>query len=47
MKLIDFDKRFSDYTSQWMREHGKEYKDFDAMEADMPNVYLRFLNRLF
>lgn len=44
MKLIDFDKRFSDYTSRWLQEHGKEYKDFDEMEAQMPNVYLRFLN---
>lgn len=44
MKLIDFDKRFSDYTSQWMKEHGKEFKNFEAMEAEMPSVYLRFLN---
>jgi len=44
LKLIDFDKRFSDFTSKWMSDHGKEYKNFEAMEADMPNVYLRFLN---
>ncbi len=44
MKLIDFDKRFSDYTSQWMKEHKDEYKNFDAMEQDMPNVYMKFLN---
>lgn len=44
MQLINFDKHFSDYTSQWMKEHQEDYKDFDAMEMDMPNVYLRFLN---
>lgn len=44
MKLIDFDKRFSDYTAAWMRENADKYKNFEAMEADMPNVYLKFLN---
>ena len=44
MKLIDFDKKFAEYTNRWVKEHGSEYKDFDAMEAQMPNVYMRFLN---
>ena len=43
-KCIDFDTRFADYTSKWMTEHGKEYRNFDAMEADMPRVYMTFLN---
>lgn len=43
-KCIDFDSKFADYTSQWMTEHGKEYRNFDAMEADMPRVYMTFLN---
>ncbi len=44
MKCINFDEHFADYTSQWMKEHGKEYKNYDAMEADMPRVYMNFLN---
>ncbi len=43
-KCIDFDSRFADFTSRWMKEHGKEYRSFDAMEADMPRVYMTFLN---
>ena len=43
-KCIDFDQRFADYTSKWMQEHQKEYRNFDAMEADMPRVYMTFLN---
>ncbi|MBQ8654695.1 MAG: hypothetical protein IJ507_07125 [Clostridia bacterium] len=43
-KCIDFDSKFADYTSRWMQEHAKEYRNFDAMEADMPRVYMTFLN---
>ena len=43
-KCIDFDERFADFTSQWMKDHAKEYRNFDAMEADMPRVYMAFLN---
>ncbi len=44
MKCIDFDKHFAEYTSQWMNDHSREYKTLEAMEDDMPGVYLRFLN---
>lgn len=44
MRLINFDKKFADYTSQWMKENEGNYRDFEAMEQDMPNVYLAFLN---
>lgn len=44
MKCIDFDKAFSLYAMQWFRDHGKEYKNYDAMEAAMPDVYARFLD---
>ena len=27
-----------------MKEHGKEYRNYDAMEADMPRIYMTFLN---
>ncbi len=44
MKCIDFDKAFSLFAMQWFRDHGKEYKNYDAMEAAMPDVYARFLD---
>ncbi len=44
MKCIDFDARFADFASQWMTDHKGEYRNFDAMEADMPRVYMAFLN---
>ena len=43
-ETINFDEKFADYTAQWADQHRKEYKNFDAMEADLPKVYLRFLN---
>lgn len=44
MKCINFDDRFADFTSQWMKEHAKEYRNYDAMEEDLPRVYMTFLN---
>ncbi len=44
MKCINFDDRFADFASQWMTDHKGEYRNFDAMEADMPRVYMAFLN---
>ena len=44
MKCIDFDRHFAEYTSQWVKEHSRDYKTLEAMESDMPGVYLRFLN---
>ena len=44
MKCINFDDKFADFASQWMKDHSKEYRNFDAMEADMPRVYMMFLN---
>ena len=29
---------------KWFRDHAKEYKNYDAMEAAMPDVYARFLD---
>ena len=43
MKCIDFDKAFARYATQWFREHAKEYRNYDAMEAAVPDVYERFL----
>ena len=44
MKCIDFDKAFQMYAMKWFREHSKEYKNYDDMEAAMPDVYARFLD---
>ena len=44
MKCINFDAHFADFTSNWMKEHAAEYRNYDAMEADMPRVYMTFLN---
>ncbi len=44
MKCIDFDRHFAEYTSQWVKDHSRDYKTLEAMEGDMPGVYLRFLN---
>lgn len=43
-ETIDFDERFADYTSEWMEAHRGEYRNLDAMEADIPKVYRQFLN---
>lgn len=44
MKCINFDDHFADFTSQWLKDHSKEYRNYEAMEEDMPRVYMTFLN---
>lgn len=44
MNCINFDEHFADFTSQWLKEHSKEYRNYEAMEEDMPRVYMTFLN---
>lgn len=44
MRCIDFDKEFERYITAWMKEHAKEYRNYDAMEAAMPEVYEKFLD---
>ncbi|MBR6953801.1 MAG: hypothetical protein IKH77_02005 [Clostridia bacterium] len=43
-KTINFDEHFAEFVSQWYEAHRGDYRNFDAMEADMPRVYTRFLN---
>lgn len=43
LPLINFDDHFADFTSEWMREH--KYRNYDAMEADLPRIYMAFLNK--
>ena len=44
MKCIDFDKAFSRFAMKWFQDHAKDYKNYDAMEAAMPEVYAIFLD---
>ena len=44
MKCIDFDKAFSLFAMKWFKEHSKDYKNYDEMEAAMPDVYAAFLD---
>ena len=44
MKCIDFDKAFSRFAMKWFKDHAKDYKNYDAMEAAMPEVYAIFLD---
>lgn len=44
MRCIDFDKEFERHLTVWMKEHAKEYRNYDAMEAAMPEVYEKFLD---
>ena len=44
MPIINFDERFADYMSEWMKNHQDQYATFDDMEEDMPRIYVAFLN---
>lgn len=44
MPIINFDEHFADFMSEWMSVHQDQYADFNAMEEDMPRIYLAFLN---
>ena len=44
MPLINFDEKFAAFTSEWMKAHQGEYKNYDDMEEDLPRIYLAFLN---
>lgn len=44
MKCIDFDKKFQYHVTEWVKQHGKEFKNCDEMEDKMPQVYQEFLD---
>lgn len=44
MNPIDFDAHFSDYLNAWMEKNARKFKRPEDMEAEMPAVYMRFLN---
>ena len=44
MPVHNFDEHFAEFTSEWMKQHKNDYSNFDEMEADMPRIYMAFLN---
>ncbi len=44
MPIINFDEHFAEFTSRWMKEHQDEYKTYDELEEQLPQVYMMFLN---
>ena len=44
MRCINFDLEFERYMTAWLKEHAKEYRNFDAVEAAMPDIYAVFLD---
>ena len=44
MPLINFDEHFAEFTTAWMKQHESEYETYDDLEADLPRVYMMFLN---
>ena len=44
MPVHNFDEHFAEFTSEWMKEHKNEYRNFDEMEEDLPRIYMAFLN---
>ena len=46
VECINFDRAFEQFATQWMREHAAQYgNNMDRMEAQMPDVYMRWLNQ--
>ncbi len=44
MPIINFDEHFAEYTSRWMKEHEGEFRTYDELEEQLPQVYMMFLN---
>lgn len=44
MRCINFDKEFQRFMAAYVKEHGKEYKNYDAIEAALPQIYDQFLD---
>jgi hypothetical protein len=45
MNPIDFDAAFADYAHKWAHERMKVEKNLDAVEAEMPDLYRKWLKR--
>lgn len=44
MQIIDFDAKFTEVLNDWIEKNRHRYRNADAMENDVPDVYLRWLN---
>ncbi len=44
MRCINFDKEFERFMMAHVKEQGKKYKNYDAIEAAMPDIYALFLD---
>ena len=44
MPIYNFDEHFAGFTSEWMKQHQNEYRNFDEMDEDIPRIYMAFLN---
>ena len=42
--VVDFDKYFRRYMTKWYNEHKDIYKNIQAMEDDVPEIYLTWLS---
>lgn len=47
MKLIPFDEKFHEYLHRWIQKNAARYPKPEDMEAQLPEVYLRFINQPF
>ncbi|WP_102410427.1 hypothetical protein [Beduinella massiliensis] len=46
MKCVNFDEAFERYAKAWMRDNQEKFGgNIEQMEAQMPDVYLRFINQ--
>lgn len=46
MECINFDRQFERYLNDWLKKNASKYKgNEEAMEDEMPNVYMEFLNK--
>ena len=46
MNCIDFDKKFEQYMTQWVKKNSAKYKNnMDVIESMMPEVYMEFLEK--
>lgn len=43
--LVDFDQLFKQHLAAWFEKNQHRYTDMDAMEAEMPEEYLRWLQK--
>ncbi len=46
MKCVNFDEAFERYAKAWMQNNTEKYEgNIERMEAEMPDVYMRFINQ--